>query len=265
MLPELIGKNNILTFDECDQCNILFSNFESNFSIFVRPYITLLGVRGKKGVPKFQSRTIDRNEITRTTLLHSENNRRELHLSRLDDYSINPATKTFDIVFRKPPFVPLKVYKALLKIGLSLLPTEYDSFNKKSFLWLTDRLDYLEFIRCAFITTLRGVRFERPSAELAKQRLLSDELIEYPEFVLVLYFANQIIQIFLPFSDKQKESHIPGRNLSLDILPAFGYDKLKNGQKVKIRGYDLGLETSINENHQVSFSYQEAELNIPPN
>jgi len=263
LLPELIGENNILTFDECDICNKLFSNYESSFSIFIRPYITLLGVKGKKKIPSFQSRTVDRNEETRTTLKHKEGNQKELHIQSLDDYTINPETKTFEIVFRKPPFIPLKVYKSLLKIGLSLLPTEFDKFNKQSFAWLTNRQDDLTFVSYAFITTLKKKYFSTPSADLYRAKKLFKGKEEFPEHILILCFANQIVQIFLPFSDELKEVHDDKRQLSLGLLPAFAFDKIETSQTVQIKTFNLGIGTSITEDYKISFKYGSAELNIP--
>jgi hypothetical protein len=264
LLPELIGENNILTFDECDICNKLFSDYESSFSIFIRPYITLLGVKGKKKIPKFQSRTVNRNEETRTILKHREGNEKELHIQTLDDYTINADTKTFDIVFRKPPFVPLKIYKSLLKIGLSLLPKEFDNANKQSFAWLTERQEHLEFIHFAFITSLKRKYFATPFAELYRAKKLVIGKSEFPEHVLILYFANQIIQIFLPFSDELKKVHNGNRTLSLDLFPAFAFDKIVASQTVEIKCYNLIVATSVTENHEISFSYQDAEINIQP-
>lgn len=37
LLPELLGANNIHTFDECDACNHLFSKYESHLATFIRP------------------------------------------------------------------------------------------------------------------------------------------------------------------------------------------------------------------------------------
>jgi hypothetical protein len=263
LLPELIGENNILTFDECDLCNKLFSEYESSFSIFIRPYITLLGVKGKKKIPAFQSRTVVRDEKTRTTLKHIKGNQKELHIQNLEDYSINPNTKTFDIIFRKPPFTPIKVYKSLLKIGLSLLPTEFDKFNKNSFAWLTDRQDDLNFIPQAFITTLKRTQFKKPTAYLYRAKKIFTDSEEFPEHILIICFANQIIQIFLPFSKElNKVTHVK-RQLILNLFPAFVFDKIKSSQTVEIKTYDLGITTSVSDNHQITFGYQVAEIDIP--
>ncbi len=263
LLPELIGENEILTFDECDVCNNLFSGYESNFSVFVRPYVTLFGVKGKKKVPAFQSRTIDRNEETRTLLRHKQGNQKEMYIRSLSDYTINSDSNTVELLFRKPPFVPLKVYKTLLKIGLSLLPSELDIFNRQSFAWLTNRQEELNFISQAFVTTLKRKRFAQSFACLYKANKLFDNTNEFPEYILILCFVNQIIQIFLPFSDELKQVHNDDKQLVLNLFPAFAFDEVYASQVVKINSFNLGIDYSITEDEKMLFEYGEAEINIP--
>lgn len=263
LLPELLGKNDVLTVDECDNCNKLFSDYESHLANFIRPYITLLGVKGKNKIPSFQSRTMNGNEETRTTFKHKEGNIKELHLQALDDYTINPKTKTVDIVFRKPPFVPLKVYKSLLKIGLSLLPVKYEKFNKSSFEWLVEKQEGLTFISQGYISSLKRKYFAKPSADLYRAKSIVCGNKEYPEHILILCFANQIIQIFLPFSEELEKVHDEKRQLVISIFPGIAYDEIKDAQTLEIKAYDFGRETSVKENHKISLSYENAEINIP--
>jgi hypothetical protein len=261
LLPELLGKNRILTFDECDKCNAVFGDYESSLSIFIRPHITLLGIKGKKKIPTFQSRTVNRNEKTRTVLKHAEANRKELILTDSNDYKINKEDKTFDIIFRKPPFVPLKIYKALLKIGLSILPTHFDKHNSKSFEWLTNRRANLAFLNYAFMTSLTRSYFSKPYADLYRAKKLFAGKLEFPEYSLVLCFANQVIQIFLPFSDELEEVHSAKRTLDVNLFPAFAYEKFEIPRTIEIKTYNLGISTSVSEDYRVSFSYDSAEFN----
>ncbi|MDP2385678.1 MAG: hypothetical protein Q8M29_04865 [Bacteroidota bacterium] len=263
LIPELIGENDIHTFDECDSCNNLFSGYESNFAVFIRPYLILGGIKGKTKIPAFHSRTEKGNEETRTIFKHREGNRKELHLQDLDDYTIDEETKTFSITFRKSSFTPLKVYKALLKIGLSLLPVKYDEFNRHSFEWITNRKEDLNFIPSAFITTLKGKKFTKAYAELYRAKKLVIENEMFPEHILILHFANQVFQIFLPFSDELKKEDAPNRNLSLLLFPSYAYDEIIGEQINGFRSYDLGVSTPITENHKISFSYEQADIQIP--
>ena len=60
-ISELCGSHHLLSDYECDSCNGKFSKFERAFSQFMLFYHSILGVEGKKGVPKYQR---SRNETT---------------------------------------------------------------------------------------------------------------------------------------------------------------------------------------------------------
>lgn len=191
LLPELLGKNKIYTYDECNNCNSLFSKYETHLSIFIRPHISMLGVQGKTKIPAFHSRTIDRDENTRTTLTYDkENDNRNIVVRDVEDYVIDYENKTGHIVFRKQPFIPLLVYKSLVKIGLSLLPKEFDMYNKKVFEWLSNRRNDIDFITNGFITTIHKQKFNNPSASLYRAKTLSTESVEFPEYILILCFCK---------------------------------------------------------------------------
>ncbi|PBQ32730.1 hypothetical protein CNR22_13415 [Sphingobacteriaceae bacterium] len=263
LIPELLGENDTLTFDECDTCNKTFSNFESHLATFVRPYLTMLGVKGKKKIPKFHSRTKDRNEETRTILEHQEGNHKKLILQDLDDYRINHDEKTFDIIFRKAPFVPLRVYKSILKIGLSLLPLEDDKNNQRSFTWLNSDNVELAYVSTGFITSLTRTYFQTPWADLYQANKLGTTRKVFPKHTLILGFANQIVQIFLPFSNEQADVHTGKRPLDLILYPSFAFDKIEGSQTVRIKTFDLSVDHAVTEDQKMTFTYESAELNIP--
>lgn len=60
-ISELCGNHHLLSDYECDSCNSKFSKYERQFSQFMLFYHSMLGVEGKKGVPKYQR---NRNEFT---------------------------------------------------------------------------------------------------------------------------------------------------------------------------------------------------------
>lgn len=253
LIPELLGRNNIHTFDECDRCNLAFSGLEGNLAIFFRPYITMLGIEGKRSVPSFQSRSIDRDELTRTSVSRS-GSRVRLEVGVTDDYVLNREDKTLDIVFRKPLFVPVKIYKALVKIGLSLLPTECDGDNKETFDWLLGDTNDLGYINRMFTTTLVRKYFKQPKAELYRTIKVHDRSREWPEYTLLVYFANQVIQIFLPFSRDLQRVHSRTRTLEINLFADhFWYDE-KPPKEIMM--WDIGISHSITQDHRMSLSFQ---------
>ena len=55
-IPEFMGNESLITYEECSACNTFFSGcLESNLSEFINPVRTVLGMAGKTGVPKYKS------------------------------------------------------------------------------------------------------------------------------------------------------------------------------------------------------------------
>lgn len=152
-------------------------------------------------IPTFKSWTVDGIEETQTILNHNVGNQKELNIQTLEVYTTYKGIKKFDIVFRKPPFIPLKIFKLLLKIGLSLLQKEYDKVNKHFFNWLPERQVHIEFIYFAFIMSLKRKYISTPSADLYRVKQLVKGKSEFQEHILILSIVNQIIQMVLPLLD----------------------------------------------------------------
>lgn len=262
ILPELLGRNDIISGDECDNCNNKFSAFESHLSIFFRPHLAITGVEGKRKVPKFHSRTIDNNEETRTTLEIDEEGRRKLTFGNIDDYKIDKENKKGSIIFRMPPHKPIYVYKALLKIALSILPEDRKIKYKNVFDWISDKDISTDYFCIAFITVLRGKKFAAPIAELyeAKQIFTAKDFI--PELTLIVKFGNIVAQIFLPLSHEFDYERSKGKSPSLNVFPAstlnidFEKAKITNRIKYSFTSIDLRSEESVSYNETMHFTFK---------
>lgn len=265
LIPELLGENNVLLFDECDSCNNLFSGFESHLSKFYRPYLMLVGVKGKKKIPKFQSRTNDSDETTRTQMFVDRLGTRQLKIQTLEDYKLDKENKIATIAFRKEPYIPLNVFKSILKIGLSLLPIKYHDEYIDSFNFLFKNKKELKFISTGFAYTLNGRKFTKPTAELYKARKINNKKNEYPEMTLLLFFANQVIQIFLPYPKRFRKLHNSKRILNLILYPSFALDDLSVVTKVEIKKYDFKINYVVKETLYEHFSFESGNFNIPTN
>ena len=56
-IPECLGNRTLISHDECDHCNDRFSQtIEDHLDKFTQPLRTVLGIKGKNGVPVFKSR-----------------------------------------------------------------------------------------------------------------------------------------------------------------------------------------------------------------
>jgi len=259
LMPELLGANKIYTYDECDACNHLFSKYESHLSTFIRPFMTLLGIETKRGVPWFQSRSIDRDPLTVTSLKHQPDGRRALEVGPDDDLEIDVDNNIMSILFRHPPFIPLHIYKALVKIGMSLLPADFDVHSQGTFDWLVNDNVDLGFISYGFMTTLTQSYVQVPSAELYRANSLRNKKEEFPEYTLILRFANQVFQIFLPFTDELKAVHVSKRNLAIELLPPMVYDRWRGGAHYQIKPFAFGIDHSITPDQRLYFKFNSIE------
>lgn len=256
LLPELLGQNKIYTYEECDVCNHVFSGYESHLSNFVRPFITMLGITGKRGVPTFQSRSVGGDQDLVTSLVHDSFERKKLYAGYESDLSIDEEKQTMSILFRHPPFIPLKIYKALVKIGMSLLPAQMDVHCQHIYRWLLSADDNIDFINYGFMTTITGAYWKAPSADLYQANYLNTKDEELPEYSLVLRFANQVFQVFLPFTDRLLEVHNGRRTLVIELLPAGAYDVFREQQQTYgIKPFEFGRNFKVMQNRKLEFSF----------
>ncbi|OMP80140.1 hypothetical protein [[Flexibacter] sp. ATCC 35208] len=263
LLPELLGRNQIYTSQECDKCNHVFSDYESHLATFVRPFLTMLGIQGKRGVPIFQSRSDGRNQDLVTKVLYSEG-KRSVFAGKDSDVKIDYDNHQLSILFRHPPFVPLKIYKALVKIGMSLMPVEFDVYCNHIYKWLLSAEDNIDFINYGFMTTLNGVYWREPGADLYQANHIYTKKEAFPEYTLVLRFANQVFQIYLPFTDLRKSGHKPHSTLMIELLPAVVYNIFKSNQQTyTIKPFEFGRDYKVLQNRRLDFSFGGIEYPLP--
>ena len=261
-VPELLGENNFISLDECDTCNNIFSGFESHLSIFFRPYLTMLAVKGKRKIPEFHSRTENGNEDTRTIIKIGENHNRNILLKDLCDYKIDKENKTMSITFRKQPHRPFWVYKSLVKVALSILPTKNISEYNEVFKWLLDKSNSADYFITAFITVLTRSKFSEPFADLYKAKRTIYKKSFIPEMTLVIGFGNIIVQIFLPLTIHFDIKTANSKRPELNLYPSFVFDKNSQKTQFTINAVDLKSKSPITYDEILHFSYQTAEFNI---
>ncbi|MET4138424.1 hypothetical protein [Pedobacter sp. UYP1] len=197
--PELLGANDCISYDECDKCNLLFSSYESHLSKYFLPYLSMVQVKGKKKIPAFTSRTENNEEKTRT-VIKSIDGKLKFELGNRDDLVYDHENKKLSIRFRLPPFKPLHVYKALVKIGLSILPTDRLEKYRAVIDWMLGEASVSDYIPIVYITKVVNRKFAEPFAELYEANSIFEKEGFYPELTLVVNFANIVTQIFLPLS-----------------------------------------------------------------
>ncbi len=269
--PELLGQNNLVIYDECDSCNEKFSKYESHLSKFFLPYLSVVGVKGKKKIPDFQSRKDNEDENTRTSLKYTDDGKINLYLNSLDDYKVDVENKTMSIRFRNPAIKPIYVYKALLKIALSFLPQCKVQKYQLLFDWLQNGNTEIVFFSTLFITKLTRKKFGKPSVQLYEANKIFTDKDFHPELTLVVNFANIIAQIYLPLSESFDYPKSDGKSPTLELYPAFIYnvdsEKHKGSDRpitvnYRFESIDLHSERSSIRDEVINFTFESGNFNI---
>lgn len=255
LVPELFGRNNILSNHECDICNTAFNFHETQTATFVQPFLSMLGVKTKKGIPVFQSR---KKPDQQTSTLRVEGNNRIFNIgTNLSDMVYDYEKKSVRMTFRTRPFIPFSVYKVLLKMGISLMPEKDRALNPHL-------LDFLKADHpvhnnvqhwTLYRYVMKGKMFGTPSAKLfrAKQVVVDNE--EFPEFCLMMNFANVTLQFFLPITEINAANHDPARSLHIEIHPSFVLDDYKRLKEIKTETLDLDQTEKVTLNEVMTAYY----------
>ena len=215
VIPEFLGNKHLLSNFECDRCNDLFSKYEDAFSKFLGPLRTLTQIRGKSKtkIPKF----VDHK--TKNKIYETEGN---INLDVFDSSKIIKEMNEKKLIINtfKNPYIPLFVYKALIKIGIAILDereiTSYDSclnFLKDNS--VDDKYSRLSHLFCYFIP----FPFIK-SPEILLFRKRSKVWNTIPRHCVIMNFKNSSYQFFLPGHLDNEwiyENHV--KELKLPIFP----------------------------------------------
>ena len=263
-VPELLGANRIIVGDECDQCNQLFSKSESHLARFLSPYLTMGAVKGKKKVPQFESRTEPNNPASKTVIKSADPGKREVWLDSLDDYHIDHEKKIMSLNFRVASVRPSEVYRALVKIGLSLLPKQELPRYQNVLAWLQTPDKPVACFPVMFLTLLTKKKFGVPYVELFQSKRADVGDAYAPEMTMALGSGHTLLQIYLPEASDYDISKMSSQNLSIEIFPGIMFDNNENRTKFELRHYDLSISEAITFDEKINFKYESGKFNIGP-
>ncbi|WP_296658529.1 HNH endonuclease [Paraburkholderia sp.] len=193
-IPEALGNKGMLSRYECDECNKHFgSTIENDLGNWTLPMRTLLRISGKNGVPTLK------NERDGWRIECDDGSELKVSHNRIDSvFEVDEAQKLIRFNLKRGPYVPLAVRKALVKIGLTLLPeTEVPNFEE-TIKWVRDPQHSNE--RMVRMPVLRTLRPGPMNGQMITAALLrrSEPSIALPYAFLILSIANEAYQVMLP-------------------------------------------------------------------
>ena len=191
-IPECLGNHQLILLDECDVCNKFFSEkLEDHLDKYTKPYRVAGQINGKRGIPNYRSQNkksrIEFGEVPKIKTQVGE-----------EFVCINHDNKTITIKLHQDPHIPLAVYKALVKIALSVIESkpELNAFSA-TIDWLLEPQMEISVIKPAILmyTFIPGPRPTTGVTISVFRR--KQEIVDVPYALLVIEFGNVILQLVI--------------------------------------------------------------------
>lgn len=235
LIPEFLGNTMILSLHECDGCNSEFSKYETALASYIGPARCFWGVHGKRGLPNHRDPKTDLridtapNSVTITS-----------HQDGDPEFEIDETSNSITGIFRKEGYIPVFAFKALVKIGICLLPSNEIANFSATIDWLksNQKPEYSKWDFAIVPWAFDGTEILRPNVQLYNRKVIEPK--ENPfEKCVILRFGKTQYQYFIPFSRQDlliaSDLRFPWKvPLSPFILPDFPAAANKHLMQIEI-------------------------------
>lgn len=243
-LSHFISNNRLFSYYECDDCNQKYAQFENDYAAYMKLYHCFLQVYGKNGIPSYKvwkSRIDAQKNYFEIKIFEDD----PTLTAKIDEDSNTLTIET------KITYTPLYVYKALLKMALTILPD--DDFQLfKNALSLLNSNTALPTTKIPVLFRLYGQSvniYKHVAAMVFKQKEQSTKKI--PPYWFVLAYNNICIQMPLFGCDLDKK--IDGMNINL--IPILTPPDIEEAPIINQKWLDLSRSEQI-KNEPISLSLQ---------
>lgn len=214
-ISELIGNHHLLSNYECDSCNSSYSKLEYQFSQYMLFYNTVFQIVGKRKPPVFQPY---RNQ---PSSIFSSNGVLNIRVYQGDSimHKINWCKKLVTL-YGNRTYIPIDVYRCLLKMALTVMPETEMQF-------LNDSLDFLNKVTdmpnikkiCYFKIYGGGINvFGFPAVMLYKRKPTSSSNV--PAYLFGLAYGNFFFE--MPIIGCSLDAHLQNTTyFDLPVIPTI--------------------------------------------
>jgi len=211
VIPEFMANKVLLSYFECDECNLLFSKYEMALSYYGGIMNTLALLNGKNGVPKFKGKNeslqvaFNRDKRLLNVRLKGSNipinTKREDWQNYIESFKISDDQKSITFKTNKPTYIPRDVYKALVKIGFGFLHPDNIYKYERTRQWLINEIHESSITPSTYFHVYKnhGKLFRSPLVLLAKKKN-EFKAFPSPENALLIFYGLFRFQIFMPFN-----------------------------------------------------------------
>jgi HNH endonuclease len=199
IIPESLGNKHLVSDFECDYCNGKFSRMETDFSGWLGAIKTLAGTRGKNGVPKFKpaNQTVEAKKV-----LFLNTPATKVSTGKASEGTVKLDKESGQVVFKfkKDGYTPIKAYKSLLKIALTIIDPGERNHYRPAFEFLLGPDD-----NAIFQLFAKVICHELPLSHAAAKPYGSlyqkmDPLAKYPLHYFTLHYEHFIYGFPLPLN-----------------------------------------------------------------
>lgn len=208
VFPESIGNRHLLSYYECDTCNMKFSRMlENHYSNFFKFYHNASNIHGKKTVPTYKS-GLGRSKAEWKKDIYGN----EMYI--VSDYAddittfINFQKKTITRRGVIDSYIPMAVYKCFVKMALAVLPESELGKFVDTIRWIQEKTHRNIFnskrllCRCKMIPGYNIIKFPIFCLYKRKKQLNGGLLFE-PYMLFLLIYGNFSYLIEVPTKDEK--------------------------------------------------------------
>jgi len=215
-----LGNKYLVSDFECDKCNKFFGdNYENDLAAFLGMSRTILGVKNRDNkIPTFKSP----GKMLMARREEFYGIKEGIKVSREEStkgiFNINVNSGKTEIKYQKQPYTPIKVYKALLKIALSIIPGKYVADYRHAFEYLVSNNDKLsDLAKVLHYELPYNCKVENPICFLFRKLDSTNRTITH---VFALYFQNNIFEFPIPLYKVDLDNNLYyGKSYSMPLCP----------------------------------------------
>lgn len=221
-IPDQVGNDWLFDYEECDICNSDFAKLiEDDFGKWTLPWRSLGRIKGKEGVPSIKSNDkkfrIDASVASSDAETGAGAVRHNLKIFMgADDvhHELDEATRTVKLTLDRPAYVPMGVFKCLVKMAIAVMPPEEEKLCthlKKWILLPTHTFESYPYrpLRILYQFAPGPLPNDRVACWLLRRKPESLKDCLYMQFVLQL--SNHVFQIALPMHTEDRKQLEAGK------------------------------------------------------
>jgi len=212
IFPMALGNKYLVSDFECDECNKKFGKYEDSLIKYLGLERTISKTPGRKNIPGFSSKNF---KASKKTLLGIANVIKIESDKPADVFRYDPENNIKTIHYTKPPYIPMNVYKSLLKMALCLIDNNDVEKYADAFKFLTSENHNYKVKGLMLFGYRLPMAYENISGTLYK-KLYSR--VNTTTHTFVLCYRSFMLQIFLPFNVEDVKYY---DNLEAPLLPPF--------------------------------------------